>query len=83
MLGIWRILRCNPFCRGGYDPVPEKFTFKRQNINTCVDKSGEKEDIINDEGDMQTLENDGECVSENESEIISENNGNLDNLGEK
>lgn len=28
LLAAWRILRCNPFCRAGYDPVPPKGAWK-------------------------------------------------------
>lgn len=29
-LAVWRLLRCNPFCRGGFDPVPKR---KKRNID--------------------------------------------------
>ncbi|MBM9929956.1 membrane protein insertion efficiency factor YidD [Pediococcus pentosaceus] len=29
LMGVARILRCHPFVRGGYDPVPDNFSLKR------------------------------------------------------
>lgn len=28
LLSIWRVLRCNPFCKGGHDPVPPPGAWK-------------------------------------------------------
>lgn len=28
LLAIWRLLRCNPFSHGGFDPVPHRFTLR-------------------------------------------------------
>ena len=33
LLGSWRILRCNPFCKGGYDPVPPKGSWTHPDRN--------------------------------------------------
>lgn len=37
VMGFFRILRCNPLCKGGYDPVGERFTIRRY-------KEGKKEE---------------------------------------
>lgn len=31
LLGSWRILRCNPWSKGGYDPVPPKGMWTNKN----------------------------------------------------
>jgi putative membrane protein insertion efficiency factor len=28
LLASWRLLRCNPFSHGGFDPVPGRFTLR-------------------------------------------------------
>ena len=28
ILAAWRLLRCNPFSHGGFDPVPKRFTLR-------------------------------------------------------
>ncbi len=48
LLTVWRILRCNPFCVGGYDPVPEHgFPHREKRKKTAAslsDTGGDKND---------------------------------------
>ena len=36
LLALWRLLRCNPFSHGGFDPVPERFTLKVGPVDPAV-----------------------------------------------
>ena len=42
ILTVWRILRCNPFSKGGYDPVPTK-GFRRVKDNRCEENVNERD----------------------------------------
>jgi putative membrane protein insertion efficiency factor len=38
LMGLARILRCNPLVKGGDDPVPEYFSLKRNTKNDSVSR---------------------------------------------
>ena len=43
-LTVWRILRCNPFCAPGYDPVPDKKIPKYRRDKTAESENNEDND---------------------------------------
>jgi uncharacterized protein len=36
VLAGWRLLRCNPFSNGGFDPVPDRFTLRVGPVDPAV-----------------------------------------------
>jgi hypothetical protein len=36
VLAVWRVLRCNPFSHGGFDPVPDDFDLRRGPVDPAA-----------------------------------------------
>jgi hypothetical protein len=36
LMAACRLLRCNPFSHGGFDPVPDRFTLRSKSIDPAV-----------------------------------------------
>ena len=60
ILTVGRVFRCNPFCKGGYDPVPEKGFRNPKNIGTPgehtehTDTTENEKDFSHDKDEKQS-----------------------------
>jgi len=56
-LAIWRVLRCNPFSKGGFDPVPDNPKKKRATEEVALSQACDTHEKSAPECDLPEREN--------------------------